>query len=79
MAKKKPKAAAPVTAPESVMHMAVNGHELSGEKRGGKWTFTCPSWPDLAEKWAGADEFSSILGDYMARALAGAITVRRLS
>ena len=69
----------PKTEPEGVISLAVNGHTLSGEQRNGVWRFTCPDWPDLAEKWSGDTITGNVIGEFMARTLAGAVTVRRLA
>jgi hypothetical protein len=63
----------------SVLEWVVNGHTLAGEKRGGRWTFTCPDWPDLARRYAGVADVSGVLNEFMAKALAGAVAVGRLA
>jgi hypothetical protein len=61
---------------EGSLSMSVNGHALTGQRVGGKWKFSCPSWPDLAEKHAGAAGTADVVGDFMARVLAGATWVK---
>jgi hypothetical protein len=58
-------------APESHFTVQVNGASLTGEKRRGMWTFTCPDWPELAERHRGDADLDAMLSDFMGRALAG--------
>lgn len=74
MGKRKSKAT-----PAEQFRMAINGHELIGVNCGDGWAFTCPSWPALAERWNGDTIVVNIVEEFTRRALAGAITVRRLA
>lgn len=65
MAKKKPK-------PDSQFTMTLNGHTLSGVKRGSVWHFECPSWPDLAGR---ATNMTVQVERFTKRALAEATTL----
>jgi hypothetical protein len=65
--------------PDGLLSLSVNGHTVTGEKRDGKWTFHCDSWPALAGKYNGAETTSEILGEFMTRCLAGSITVKQLA
>lgn len=62
--------------PESRLRVEINGHVLCGERRRGKWTFECASWPDLAIVFRGADSFAAPLAEFTRRALAGAVEIR---
>ena len=83
MAKQKPKPKASLkiaeVEPESTLRMHVNGHELTGEKRSGSWTFACPDFPDLARTYSGDTTMGHMVEAYMLRALAGAIRIRELA
>lgn len=62
---------------ESRFRMIIMGHELTGERRAGRWTFTCPSWPEIAAECDAdrtADRFMDL---FMRRALEGVVTVKR--
>lgn len=64
---------------QSTFTFAVNGHTLDGVKRNSRWSFTCPSWPELADKYAGDEDTIGIVEEFMARALAGAVKIRKLA
>ena len=68
-----------MSTPHERLAMSVNGHRLEGEKRRGRWSFTCPSWPSLAELHAGEACAGEIIKAFMARALASAVEVRGLA
>lgn len=68
-----------VAEPESTIEMSINGHQLSGEQRGGVWAFQCPDWPDLVEKWNGDTIATNIIGAFTSRALAGAVRFRMIA
>lgn len=74
MAKRKKKAEQ--AAPEGVFEVSVNGHDLSGVCVGGKWQWTCPSWPDLAERHNGDATTDPMLKEFMRASLEGAFRVR---
>ena len=62
-------------APEGVVEMSVNGHSLSGACVGGKWRWTCPSWPEMAERHSGDASTGPMLEEYMRACLAGSVRV----
>lgn len=72
--KKKP---APVAA--EILRLSINGRELSGEARGGKWSFVCPSWPELAARHEGAASAVALIEEFVPRAIASAIHVQDLA
>jgi hypothetical protein len=58
----------------SVFHLAVNSHQIDGIKKRGKWTFTCPDFPELEREFKGAKELGPVTAAFMAKALAGSFT-----
>ena len=65
--------------PESRVAFGVNGHQFVGECRGGRWSFTCPDWPDIEQTYAGASDTLAALEEFMRRALQNsALHVREL-
>lgn len=65
--------------PDAAFELSVNGHTFRGEQRGGRWSFACESWPEVAEKWDGDGNARGALDDFLGRALAGAARVRLVS
>ena len=61
MAKKKTKL-------EGIFTLTINDHTLHGEKRDGRWTFTCGSWPTIAQA-EGDDALSVAIEEFMRNAL----------
>jgi len=55
---------------------AVNGHTLTGEKRGGRWSFKCPAWPEVAGKHEGAATIEDVVADFMRLACGQAVEAR---
>lgn len=55
--------------PEANYRLVINGHELSGVKYGGRWTFACGSWPDLVDAHNGCADASDIIEAFTRRAL----------
>ena len=53
--------------PEARWSITAAGRTLRGEKWAGAWTFSCPDWPDLAERHHGAADTDAILADFLAR------------
>jgi hypothetical protein len=47
----------------------VGVHTIRGIRTGGRWRFSCPSWPALAEAHAGAESPEPIVTEFMLRAL----------
>jgi hypothetical protein len=64
--------------PDSRLELEVNEYKLTGEKRKGKWTFTCDSWPDLAEMCSGKTSFEEAASLFMSRVLILATTIKEL-
>ena len=58
--------------PEAVYRLRVNGHRLTGEKWHGAWTFSCDSWPELAEQHRGAADAGPLIEEFTRRALLAA-------
>ncbi len=48
---------------------SVNGHSLTGEKRGGRWSFKCPAWPEVATRHEGAASIEDVVADFMRQAV----------
>ena len=67
-----------VPEPEARLRYCINGHELSGVKYNGVWSFVCVAWPDLAAKHEEATSAEEIIAEFTGRALAGAVTIKRL-
>lgn len=72
-------AAAVQSADGDKLKLQINGHTLDGEKRGGEWRFACISWPDIEARFHGDAIVGPAVGEFMRRALAGAVTVKRLA
>lgn len=64
-----------VPAPEESLSMSINGHTLSGSKRGGRWTFICLSRPDLTKKYEGSKSSCEMLGEFTDWAIGKAIEI----
>ena len=56
---------------ESRLSLSINGHTLTGDNRGGAWSFRCDSWPSLARAFSGHDDVAGIVERFVADALAG--------
>lgn len=56
--------------------MQINGHMLSGKMVGGRWVWTCPSWPDLAGLHSGKTDAAPMVEEFTGRAMKGTVTVR---
>lgn len=61
---------------EGRMVFSVNGVHLVGEKLGGRWSFTCPTFPDLETRFRGVADTIAATSEFMARALAATEAVR---
>lgn len=59
--------------------LSLNGKSLRARKRGGRWTFTCAAWPDLAAMFDGAETVKDAADEFMRRALAPAVRVKKLA
>lgn len=46
----------------------INGHYLIGVKLNGKWSWSCPSWPDLVDKHNGCADGSECIDEFERRA-----------
>lgn len=57
--------------PTGRLAISINGHELTGTKLEA-WSFACPDWPDLAEKYTRANDFAGMLEAFNRRTLVGA-------
>ncbi len=53
---------------EGTFTITMNGHTLHGEKRDGGWTFTCASWPTIAQ-CSGDDALSVAIEEFMSNCL----------
>lgn len=75
---KKPENPRPVKPhrPEGKFRILINGQTLEGVKDGGKWSFRCDPWHDLAADHAGAADAVPIVTEFTQRALAGAVTAQ---
>ena len=64
------------------LRLEVNGHSALGVKGlSGGWHFTCPDWPDLAEKYHGDADVTAFVDGWMFRneldgQLVGDVTTR---
>lgn len=75
MSKRKTKTE-PVPQNGGLVKMSVNGHSLEGGKWNGKWSWACPSWPDLAAEHEGDTSPGPMVGEFTSRALAGCLNVQ---
>lgn len=64
---KKPKKPKPAKCEGRFKHK-IDGHALTGEKWGGKWVLSCPSFPEVERHSGGADA-SPALEEFTQRAL----------
>lgn len=64
---------------EGTFRMSINGHELTGTKRKGKWTFRCDSWSDLELRYQYDTSVVGIVRDFTALAMANCVTFERLT
>lgn len=53
---------------EGLFTLKIDGHQLSGEKRSGRWKLSCPSWPDLVDQYDGCADASDALDEFTSRA-----------
>lgn len=60
--------------PEGKSRILINGQILEGVKDGGRWTFQCDPWRQLAKDHRGDESAESIVAEFMSKALAGAVT-----
>lgn len=57
--------------PEAVVRLRLNGHRFVAERWPGRgWSVTCPSWPDIAERHAGAADATPAIEEFTRRAAA---------
>lgn len=59
------------------LRIQIGKHTLSGQKVNGKWTFLCPSWPDLGVKFVGVEDASACIAEFQNRAVPKAVKVER--
>jgi hypothetical protein len=57
--------------PEAQIHTTINGHTLTGIRFGGRWSFVCNSWPDLAANYDGTSDATACLDEFERRATSG--------
>lgn len=65
--------------PEGRLELQINEHVLTGEKRRGKWLFSCPSWPSLETQFNGDTSTVGILNEFVKRALRGAVKISEMT
>lgn len=64
---------------ESRLYLAVNGRELTGHKKRGKWTFICADFPGIPREFNGARDTAGVITAFMNLALAGAVKIKELA
>lgn len=56
--------------------VVIANHRLTGERRGGRWYFSCPSFPELAKRHDGDADTTHCTIDFQRLALLGGVTAR---
>ena len=56
--------------PIARLKITINGHTLTGEKWPSGWLLACEFWSDLEDAWAGRDDVTPAIDEFIRRATA---------
>lgn len=61
------------------LKLELNGHAMIATREAGRgWLFQCPEWPEIAQRYNGAQDAEAAIAEFMTKAFTGAVTIEGL-